>query len=89
MSSDGGVRPLEATECMWCGAPFPGASARYVVCYDPHGNQYEERIVCDNCNRKGPPFSSRRQRIEWAWKIEPQMSRLERLGWWLIRWGQR
>jgi hypothetical protein len=88
VATDGGAESppdsLESRVCTWCSAPLPEAGARYVVSYDREGRLQEARLVCDDCSRKGMPGTDRRRRLEWAWKIEPQMSRLERLGWWLI-----
>lgn len=77
------------TDCEWCHAPLPEAGPVCVNVYDPDGSHLEARWLCSNCHQYGPPMSSRRDRVEWAWKIEPQMSRLEKLGWKLIRRANR
>ena len=76
--------------CDWCDAPFPEAAPFRIYAYNPEdGRHFETETLCESCRRYGPPGGSRRQRVEWAWTIEPQMSRLEKLGWWLIRRANR
>jgi hypothetical protein len=80
---------LQVDECQWCEAPFPEAAATLRASYDPDGELYEVEVICDQCDRYGPPQSSRRDRREWASRLETRWSRLERLGWALIRRANR
>lgn len=75
--------------CDWCDALLPEPGVFIVTKFDPSGEQFEQDVLCSGCHRYGAPQSSRREHIELAWKIRPQMSRLERLGWWLIRRANR
>ena len=83
------VAGLDVDECEWCGAPFPEAAAHLIALYAPDGELYEVEVICSSCDQHGPPMSSRRDRREWASRLETKWSRLERLGWWLIRRAQR
>lgn len=71
--------------CDWCGASLPDAGAFLVAKFDPDGGQFEHDALCSDCYTYGPPQSSRRERVELAWRITPQMGRLERACWWLLR----
>jgi len=83
------ARDLDVGACQWCNAPFPEAGLTLVTRYDPDGDLFEVDVICSKCDQHGPPMSSRRDRREWASKLQNKWSRLERLGWWLIRRAQR
>jgi hypothetical protein len=80
---------IDSSVCEWCDAPFPEAGPTLVARYDPDGDLFEVDVICSTCDQHGPPMSSRRDRREWASKLRNKWSRLERLGWWLIRRAQR
>lgn len=75
--------------CEWCDRPLQDIGKSLRVYFGPDGNWYETELLCEPCDRYGPPGGSRRKRIEAAWTIEPQMSRLEKLGWALIHRARR
>lgn len=85
------VHPSRVTEgeCEWCGAPFPESGPVSRTNYDPEGKRFDNVLLCSRCDRYGPPRGARRQRIELAWKIRPQMSWLERAAWRVIQWANR
>lgn len=89
LDEDGRGPYLRTEECEWCNAPFPEAAATVTLLFDPDGYGYDTRVVCGQCDRHGPPMSSRRARKEAADRLETNMSLLERLGWALIHRARR
>lgn len=81
----GGEIFITGGSCDWCDAPLPEAGVFVVTKFGPDGERFEQDTLCSDCHTYGPPMSSRRERIELAWKIRPQMGRLERLCWALLR----
>lgn len=75
--------------CEWCDRPLQDIGKSLRVYFGPDGQHLETDLLCEPCDRYGPPGGSRRQRMEAAWTIEPQMSRLEKLGWALIHRARR
>jgi hypothetical protein len=85
-----GMLHLHATGgCDWCDRPLQDIGKSLRVYFGPDGQHLETDLLCEPCDRYGPPGGSRRQRMEAAWTIQPQMSRLEKLGWALIHRARR